>query len=69
MSGIQRAVEQKFQNSLCPRVWFSSLSGRLGEGLGDKYTVYIDVLFAVSKLNHRYSKSKTRENWNKLTFS
>ena len=32
-------------------------------------TTYIDILFAVGKLNHRYIKNKTRENWNKLTFS
>ena len=53
MSGIQRAVVQKFQNGLCPRVWFSSLSGRLGEGWATSTLYYIDVLFAVGKLNHQ----------------
>ena len=55
--------------SSCPCVWFSSLSVDHAKVRSMGSTMYIDVLFAVGKLNHRYIKSKTRENWTKLTFA
>ena len=56
MSGIQRAVGQKFQ---VVRV-FGFLRFRVDyakvRSIGDN--LYFDVFFAVGKLNHRYIKSK-----------